>query len=142
MAQTNNIPTQQLIQYHNQIIDIQNKGHVLELLLRRKIIDFYQNNGIRLKSVLDESDKILNEHFVVDEGKVKMKKVMVEVPAAPYTPEVLSWWDRNIKGKKVSPAPQPTFKEEDKPIMQDGKTMDDYQKAMAEFNQKLVPFKF
>ena len=133
-----NITQYQLIEYHKQNVELQNKKHVLELYLRRKINDFYQNNGLRLKSTLAKADELLAEYFELEGNNVKMEVRRVPIEMPEYVPEKLSWWDKNIKGKKQAPVPEQKYSEENHPVMKEGKLIEDYHKAMKEFNDNVI----
>lgn len=62
MPQTTN---RELFSYHDEILSW--KGSVMAVLLRGRIKTFYDNNGLRINTLVNKYDKLREKYFVLDE---------------------------------------------------------------------------
>lgn len=135
MARKNvNVTVYQLLEYNKQASQFKNT--FIEIILRRKINDFYAANGDDIRKYLKVSNEILNEFFVIENDRVKMEEIKTEIPNTDPVP-VLTWWEKNILRKTV-PVPEKKYKTEQKPVMNEGKTMADFEVRMKEFNDQVI----
>lgn len=135
MARKNvNVTVYQLLEYNKQASQFKNS--FLEVILRRKINDFYSANGDAIRKHLKASNDILHEFFVIENDRVKMDEIQTEIPNTDPVP-VLTWWEKNVLRKTV-PAPEKKFKTEQKPVMNEGKTMADFEAKMKAFNDQVI----
>jgi len=108
-----------LLEYHRDLGKIQ--GTIFELLNRSKINDFHKKNFARIETIDKKVTELQKEYFVVENGKIKFSK----------QPIAQKFLDKLLFRKTV-------FTEQ--PIMQEGKTLKEYQEKFSALMQTEVIF--
>lgn len=101
-----------LYQFHLQLEQM--RESVLYFLLKGRIADFYKYNSVKLNSIIDRMRKLQEEYFVMEDERVKMTPLEV-------TNDV---------------------RKEPEPIMQEGKTYEEYLAKYNELMEKDCTIKF
>jgi hypothetical protein len=101
----------QFIEYHKQIQRWEQTGDVQAFLLSGQIKRFYDENRLRLTTLIKKGEEIYAKYFVLNEGG---------------------------KGVKMSEA---TEGSPAKPLLNEGFTMEDFEAEIKEFNQQKISIK-
>jgi len=101
----------QFIEYHKQIQKWERTGAIEAFFYSGQIKSFYQNNSLRLTTLIKKGEDIYAKYFVLNEdGKgVKMSEATEGSPA--------------------------------KPLMLEGVTMEEFEAEIKEFNQQKISIK-
>lgn len=127
-----------LINIHRGIEQISNGaiGIAIGYLLQSKIRDFYKEYGIRIRGIIEYSEKLREEYFELDENKqFKMRVVKIPQPQ-PTQPEMTL--SQKVGLRKYTFIPPVPDKEERKPIMKEGKTEEEFYKLMNEYLEQPI----
>ncbi len=106
--------------------------------------DFFQANGERLKTAKSKEWKIIKEFFVTevdgDKGEIVKTEKVSPTPKveAVYKTEVVrkkTWFKKEITKQVLVTKEVPEKKNADKPVLHEGKTMEEFEKAYDEFKK-------
>jgi len=105
------------------------------VLISRRTKEFIHDNRIRMESAMKERNALQDEFFEIEttpEGGTLVKHETKKIPIPLPEQKPLSWFERNIKRKKL-PAQVQEFKEEKIPVLKEGKTMEEFNKRYDEW---------
>ena len=138
-----NVTYEQLFHLHT------NRQALTEYLMQPKIRQFYNDNGIRIDTMIDKRNKLMKDFFVMDGDKVRFETI----PAIPKIDAVYktehkvikkgTWFRSEVSEKhKIMVSDEiPATSEQKIPVMIEGKTMEQYDKAMEELNKFEITIK-
>ena len=109
------ITNKKLLDHWNEMAKMEN--HITGIFHHSKIRELRNRNNERIKTLNEKLTKLQNEFFVIEENTVKTETVKIKVPQPKK-----DFWQK-VGLKKYAAAAD---RSEEKPMMQEGKTLEDY----------------